>query len=286
MTARVSVSSWSLHRALGSVWLSAIDPDRQTAPNPAADMALLQLPALAARHGIHTLEICHFHFPSADAGFLAELAAEARTAGVEIYSILIDDGDITAADPSVRAQHIEWIKGWIDTAGTLGASAARVIAGDARIQTNGTSLKTHEAIQMSAATLKDLFAYGQARGVRIITENFRPLALRADHLLAILELCDGLITICADFGNFKGPDRYTEFARIAPYATSGHAKAQYQEDGTIIPVDLTGGIRVLLDNDFQGPLSLIFDQKMADGHTEWDYLASMKKVAAQHLPAV
>lgn len=283
MAARVSVSSWSLHRGLGSVWLDSFDADKRTSPNPSAAMSLLQLPALAAQHGINTLELCHFHFPSRDGGFLSELAAEARNADVELYSILIDDGDITAPDPKVREEQVAWIQGWIDTASALGAAAARVIAGEASIPANGADPKANESIRLSADQLTNLYAYGQNCGVKVFTENFRPLSLKADHLIAILDLCDGQITICADFGNFKGPDRYAEFAKIAPYATSAHAKAQYQDDGTIIPDDLAGGIQVLKQSGFAGPLSLIFDQPMIAGRTEWDYLDAMKKVADVHL---
>ncbi len=283
MTARVSVSSWSLHRALGSVWLDDFSAEKLTPPNGAAVLSLLQLPGMAAQHGIHTLEICHFHFPSRDPGYLAELSREAAGAGVEIYSVLIDDGDITAVDPQERAVQLDWIRGWIDTAGTLGAKAARVVAGEATVSARTRNLADHPSIQMSARQLKALHAYGADQGVKVFTENFRPLSLKADHLVAILELCDGQITICADFGNFKGPDRYTEFAKIAPWATSGHAKAQYQADGAIIPDDLAGGIRVLKQNGFAGPLSLIFDQPMVADWTEWDYLDAMKRVADREL---
>lgn len=279
MTTRISVSSWSLHRALGSVWLDEFDPAKQTGPNVDAELALLELPSRAAENGIFTLELCHFHFPTRDSAFLAELAQEARNANVELYSVLIDDGDITALEPATRERDIAWIKGWIETTGELGASAARVIAGDRAIQPNGSDLKSHAAIQLSARILRELHAFGQDRGVKVFTENFKALPSKADQLIAILELCDGLITICADFGNFKGPDRYAEFRKIAPFATSAHAKAQYQADATIIPDDLEGGIRVLLNADFDGPLSLIFDQTIASGRTEWNYLASMKAVA-------
>ena len=283
MTARVSVSSWSLHRALGSVWLDDFSAEKLTPPNGTAAISLLQLPGLAAQHGIHTLEICHFHFPSRDHGYLAELASEAAGAGVEIFSVLIDDGDITAADPQVREVQLDWIRGWIDTASILGAKAARVVAGEASVPADTANLADHPSIQMSALQLQSLHAYGADKGVKVFTENFRPLSLKADHLIAILELCDDQITICADFGNFKGPDRYAEFAKIAPWATSGHAKAQYEEDGSIIPDDLAGGIQVLKQRGFAGPLSLIFDQPMASGWTEWDYLDAMKHVADKEL---
>ena len=283
MSARISVSSWTLHRALGSVWLDEFDPAKQTQPNPNKEIDLLELPGRASAHGIHTLELCHFHFSSRDPAYLAELASEAQANDVELYSILIDDGDITASDDEVCSMHTSWIRGWIDTASELGAKAARVIAGDADPAQPHGDLMADPVVRKSAAGLMELHAYGETKGVKVFTENFRNLALKADQLLAILELCDGHISICADFGNFKGENRYEEFAKIAPHATSAHAKAHYTDDGAIIPDDLTGGMQVLHQHAFQGPFSLIFDQPMAAGMTEWDYLDLMKGVADKHL---
>ena len=123
-------------------------------------MPLPQLPALAAQRGITTLELCHFHFPSCDEGFLADLAAEARSSEVEICSILIDDGDIIAPDPKVREEQVVWIQGWIDTARALEAAAARVIASKASIPVNGFDPKANESIRLSADQLTSLYAYG------------------------------------------------------------------------------------------------------------------------------
>ena len=198
---------------------------------------------------------------------------------MEIYSILIDDGDITAPDSKVREEQVVWIQGWIDTASALEAAAAHVIADKASIPVNDIDPKENEIIRLSADLSTSLYAHGQNCGVKVFTENSRPLSLKADHLIAILELCDGQITICADFGHFKGSDRYAEFAKISPYAMSVHAKAQYQADGTIIPDDLAGGIKVLKQSGFAGLLSLIFDRPIAVGKTEWNYLDAMKKAA-------
>ena len=65
MSARLSISSWSLHRALGSVFHNL---DGSTTEN--GDISLLELPAKIAERGIKTLEICHFHFPQIDDGYI------------------------------------------------------------------------------------------------------------------------------------------------------------------------------------------------------------------------
>src|SRR5689334_5001305 len=110
---RLSSSTWSLHRALGLTY-----PDSPAQPNTGSaetygrgNMTLLEVPAKLAEAGIHTLEICHFHFPSRDQNYLAELRAALDSAGVQLFSLLIDDGDI--AHPTDSQRDLEWIAGWI-----------------------------------------------------------------------------------------------------------------------------------------------------------------------------
>jgi len=63
--ARLSVSTWSLHRTLGKP--RPYGPGGE--PGVAAGgVPLLELPAQVAAAGIGTMEICHFHLPSRDPG--------------------------------------------------------------------------------------------------------------------------------------------------------------------------------------------------------------------------
>ena len=79
---RLSTSSWSLHRALGLTY-----PDSPAQKNTGSaetygrgNLTLLDVPAKLAAIGINTLEICHFHFPSRDAGYLNELRGALNSA--------------------------------------------------------------------------------------------------------------------------------------------------------------------------------------------------------------
>ena len=129
-------------------------------------------------------------------------------------------------------------------------------------------------------------AYGAAQGVQVITENFRPTAERADQLLAILELCDGKVGTCADFGNFpstssgqgKGPDKHDELAAIAPKSTSAHAKALYDEEGHPDRAEMERCLDVMAAAGFDGPISLIFDTPFHRGEDEWDNLAVLREI--------
>lgn len=279
---RLSTSSWSLHRALGRPPLTGPGSARPD-PIPTGPIALLEAPARLAQAGIGTLEIVHFHFPSTDPGYLSELRGELERAGIELFSVLIDAGDITHPDPGTRSQHLAWIRGWIDVAGVLGASHARVIAGDAVIAPDSGELAHHPAIQLSAQNLGELARYAAQSDVQVITENFRALTSRADQVLAILELCDHAVGLCADFGNFKGEKKAAELSAIFPFADSAHAKADYREDFSLIREDFVSSLDGLTRTQFDGPISLIFDSPMAPGTDEWDNLAVLRQIVAPYV---
>jgi len=278
---RLSVSSWSLHRALGPRYQVAADgsnrlqPDRDTP----GELQLLELPGQISKRGIKTLEICHFHFPRLDEAYIAELRAALAEAEVELFSILIDAGDITQPDPLKREAEVDWIRSWLAVAGSCGATHARVIAGYADITLNGDDPHDHPAIHLSAKHLRDLARFGRQHGVQVITENFHPLTKRPAQLLAILDLCQGEVGLCADFGNYKGATKYDDLAAILPGADSIHAKAHYSEAGLIRRNDFVRCLTLAQTANFDGPYSLIFD----DAGDEWDGLAEIQGIVEQHL---
>jgi sugar phosphate isomerase/epimerase len=275
MSARLSVSSWSLHRALGPRYQADPNTGQLVAdsPTPGA-LTLLELPSQIAGRGIKTLEVCHFHFPHLDQGYLDEFRAACSEAGVELFSILIDAGDITHPNPAERAENLEWIQGWLEIAGRCGAGHARVIAGKIDIEPQNGQAKEHPAIRLSAENLQALARFGRDHGVRVITENFQPLAKRPEQLLAILDLCEGKVGLCADFGNFHGPAKYEDLAAILPHADSVHAKAHYPQAGEMERADFVRCMELSHQASFSGPYSLIFDGP----GSEWDSLEEIKAV--------
>lgn len=155
----LSVSSWSLRRALGPRYRQAAGGSTRLLPDgdQVGELSLLEVPARIAERGIPTLEICHFHFPSVGPGFLDDLRGSIRGAGTTLFSILIDGGDITHPDPETRARETAWIRDWIVIASRCGASHARVIAGDAEVPAgDGEGL-----LRMSAEALTALAGFGR-----------------------------------------------------------------------------------------------------------------------------
>jgi len=252
---RWSVSSWSLHAALGRV---RYEPDgdggvRRADGDPgAAELTLLDLPAAAAERGIGTIELCHFHLPAVDDGYLAELRAAIEGAGVELYSVLIDTGDLTADDPAERAASLDTVRRWVDTAAKLGASGVRAAAGRTKVDADQSVTGLAAAVEHAAG-----------HGLGVWTENWQAYNAAADPLLTILDRVVGL-GLCVDFGNADHAGdtaaKCTVLAALMPRATCLHVKARDRHHAdSIDEQDLAAALQIAAAAGFDGPASLIAD---------------------------
>lgn len=268
---RLSISSWSLHQLLGRAWYEP-DGDGEFANrrDETPQITLLDVPREAAAHGIGTVELCHFHLASTETPYLEALSSAISTAGVELFSILIDTGDIAGSDETHRIADLQTIAGWIDVAAALGAGHVRVIAGDAPV--------SDEAIRRSVEGLVSLAQYAKSKNVQVLTENFKQLAARPETCLQILQQCGGSVGLCADFGNFPATSRTQDLAAVLPKANSIHAKADYV-DGVIEQEAYINNVRLAVEAGFDGPMSLIYQ----DADDVWQRLDEMKTVMEQVL---
>jgi hypothetical protein len=249
--ARLSVSTWSLHRSLGkpASYGPEASIDQPAAPTIPPAFTLLELPARIAAVGIHTLEICHFHLPSREESYLQKLRIAIETAGVELWSLLIDSGDIT--HPVHSERDMAWISGWLDVAGQLGAKNARVIAGKAE--------PSAASVAQSSRNLAKLADYAWARGVRVMTENWLNLTPSPDVVLTLLNNLGGKVGLCADFGNWKGAQKYEDLAQIFPRADSCHAKCHFSAPDQPDRADFVQCLELTRAANFVGPYTLIYD---------------------------
>lgn len=247
----LAVSSWSLHRALGLTYPNR--PDHDVAPPAEATygpgrIALMDLPRAVAALGIHRVEICSFHIPSRDADYAAAFRAALDEAGVTFQTLLIEYGDIT--DPETRERDLDWMESWIDTAALFGAEQARVIAGRA--------LPTRAALDASIAGLTRLGHYGEARGVRIITENWYELLPGPREVRYMFDRLDETVALNGDFGNWSGPTKYSDLEAIFDLATCCHAKADFG-GGVLHAEDYRRCLAAADAAGFRGPFTLIYD---------------------------
>ncbi|PYI54262.1 sugar phosphate isomerase/epimerase family protein [Paenibacillus flagellatus] len=252
----ISVSTWSLHRLLGplrwTVW-NAVDGTHETRIQEQPNViTLLELPAEAAKRGYAAVEICHFHFPATDTEYLLRLHAAFSAAGVSLDTLLLDYGDLTSADGRRAAADLALAKKWTDVAAACGARQIRIIAGEA-------PPTDEEALRRSASALGELSEYGDARGVRVVTENFKPLTSTGASSFRLLELTGRKVGFITDFGNYGGTTKYEEIALLSPHSVSVHAKASFDEDGMPDEAEFRRCLDASRQSGFDGAYVLIYD---------------------------
>ena len=254
---RLSISTWSLHRTLGPVYWSSPAKPVPTPEEPYGQgyMSLLEIPQRIAKLGIHTLEICHFHIAHRTDSYLQDVRASLDRAGVELFSLLIDDGDIT--HPEHGARDADWIGDWLETAGKLGAKCARVIAGKTVDQ---------EALDRSQQGLARLADIAEANGVRLMTENWFGVLSKPQHTYQVLDSLNRRVGLCVDFGNWKGLSKYDDLMRIMPLGESCHAKCRFSAPMEPDTEDYLRCLDLTREAGFSGPYTLIYDGPSDD---EW-----------------
>lgn len=251
-----AVQSWSLQRTLGRpVTEGAFPWPGGMATHLGDGLDLLDLPAQLARRGHTVVQLCHFQLPTRDAGYLADLRGALDDARIELDALLLDTGDLSSPDQGDEVER--WTAGWIADAARLGARRIRLIG--------GRQAPSAEAIRASATRLRRLA--GDAQGVRLVTENWHELLAGPDQVLQLLEETDGQVGLLIDLGNWSGPTKYEDLARIAPHAETCHAKCHVSADGTALDeADYVRSLEVLAEAGFDGPLALVFE---GPGDDEW-----------------
>lgn len=269
---RLSVSTWSLHRTLGSPAFYGVGQEIPVESHNRGAMTLLELPQRLAAFGIHTLEICHFHFPTLDAGYLRELREALEQADIELFSLLVDDGDITHPEEEERDRTMRWIGQWFDVASQLGARCVRAVAGKAA--------PSSEHLDQSVHALGTLAERAQTLGLRLMTENWFKLLSTPQAVHAVFERLDGKIGLCFDFGNWHGEEKYANLEQIAAYAESCHTKAHFNAPFELDRADYEHCLEITQRAHFAGPYTLIYDGPNAD---EWAGLSLERAVVQPYL---
>ena len=249
----LAISSWTVHGALGAPWYEPDADGRMVnrAESQPAELSLLDLPAFIADEGIKLLEICNFHLPSLEDSYLARLRANIEAAGVTLVNLLVDTGNLSAADNAIWRRDIEAAKRWQDIAVKLGARGVRLDC--------GTDAPSPAAIQRSCDSLRELADYGAGLGLHTSTENWRATSVESENLLQILDGVGRPLRLCVDFGNAaKTADKYATLLALLPRATSLHCKGIF--NGNALDVaEFKQALALVRAADFRGHIALICD---------------------------
>ena len=272
MKMQFAVSSWSVHGLLGTArFAQQGNKTVLSAGQSQGDVSLLQLPAMIAEAGIHTLEICHFHFPSIEESYLDELKQVLNENGVTLENILIDAGNIANPNGEERQADIEMAKQWQEITAYLGGKGNRIDCGRER--------PSPETITHTVNALKELTTNADRLGIKVVTENFHQMSREPDTLIDIMQKVEHPIGLCVDFGNAEASaDKFGTIEKLMPYATSIHCKANYH-DNAIDDADLNRSLSYLKQANFQGPITLIINET----ENEWEEMMRLKTAVSNQL---
>ena len=137
----------------------------------------------------------------------------------------------------------------------------------------GRSASTPERLRESARRIVRLAA--SHPGVRVVIENWMGMLPDANSVLALLQETGKEIGLLIDLGNWTGPGKYEELARIAPLAESCHAKCHFVS-GALDADDFLRSLSILKDAGYQGFLTFIYDGSDGD---EWAQLDAEYELA-------
>ncbi len=262
----LAISSWTVHGALGAPWYL---PDASGTmintkePQP-AELTLLELPAFVAADGFKLLEICNFHLPSIADDYLAELRQALEDNGVALVNLLIDTGNLSAADDAAWRADIDAAKDWQDIAVKLGAQGVRLDC--------GTEAPSPGAIERSVKALRELVDYGASIGLTATTENWRQTSVESENLLQIMGAVDRPLQLCVDFGNAaKTSDKYATMRALLPQASSLHCKGNFAGD-TLDVAEFQRSLSLVREANFSGHIALIYDGT----DKEWDKVLMLR----------
>jgi len=257
--ALLSVSTWALNRHLGPLRWTKWDPSAQRPVSQAEDrpqtLPLLALPGRLRAMGLQACELGHFHLPAPESlqpAYAAEVRQAFDEAGVVLWSLLVDYGDLSSADPRRRDADQRYVSEWIGLASALGARHVRVVGGEG-------SPDDPAAVDRAVSALGALADTGREVGVGLLTENFRRLCSTAEVCIGICRRLEGQVHLTADFGNFPKASRAASLAAIFPYARSAHAKAECDRDGQLDAADFGRLLDIAADADFDGAYTVVYE---------------------------
>jgi len=261
----IAVSSWSLHRTIGTTYHDSPAKGPQgEARHSESRLPVLDLPAALRTHGYEAMQLCHFHLPSRDASYAGEFRAAAGAADIELLTVLIDEGDVT--DPEWGEASVDWIAGWVRTAAQLGAGRARVIAGKQPF--------SPEAMDIAVSRLNRIADVADEVGVAIETENWFPLLATPSAVNEILDRMDGRLALCADFGNWPRPQIYEDLPKIMDRAETCHAKLEFLSATELDERHTDACLKIAREANYNGPYVIVNGGK---GECEWEAIDIQRK---------
>jgi sugar phosphate isomerase/epimerase len=252
---KISLAQWSLHKALFSKKLSALD-----------------FPVTAAKDfGAEGVEYVNQFFAdkAKDMEFLKALKQRADDNGIKNILIMIDgEGSLADKDQAIRNKAVENHYKWIEAAAFLGCHSIRV-----NLHGEGTE---SEWKSNAVAGLGKLTEFGAKNKINVIVENHGSYSSNGKLLMEVIrQINNKRCGTLPDFGNFcirrekndmwESPcvefyDKYKGVEEMLPYAKGVSAKSfDFDADGNETTIDFRKMLSLVKSAGYNGYIGIEYE---------------------------
>jgi sugar phosphate isomerase/epimerase len=242
---RIGIATWSFRHLL------AAGRNDKMPPPERAVMTAIEAPKFVREElGLRQLEIIINHLDERTSAYAERVRAAADAVGVQFINFQLG-GQMSAADPAVRAKSIAEIKDGMRIAAALGSPTVRADVGG----------KQGEPLDLSitADSYKQLVEFGSTIGVMPMPENHGGHSTDPDTLVSIMRAIDPRIRAIVDWGNFRvetQAQRIESTRKLLPYVGLVSAKVD-RFDGDYRPgYDVGELVRLVEASGYTGKYSI------------------------------
>jgi sugar phosphate isomerase/epimerase len=243
--ARIGIATWSFRH------LMAAGRNEKMPPAERAVMTALDAPTFVREElGLRQLEIIINHLDERTVAYAERVRAAADAAGVRFINLQLG-GQVSAADPVVRAKSVDEIKDGMRIAAALGAPTVRADVGGKQ----GEPLD----LKITADSYKQLVEFGSSIGVMPMPENHGGHSTDPDTLVSIMRALDPRIRAIVDWGNFRvetQAQRIESTRKLLPYVGLISAKVDRFETDYRPGYDVGELVRVVEASGYKGKYSI------------------------------
>jgi hypothetical protein len=224
----------------------------------AGKLRLLDLPRLLRDElGMRVIDLMTATLRSLDLDFVRRLRDAADDVGCVLTNLKMNQPglDLGSPAPAERRRAIEEYRRTIDIAAALGVRWVRPLPGQVR-----------PALDIIAASYRELIDYAAPRGISVLIENFGWLASDPDAIPVLLTKVGKGLAAQPDTGNWSdNAVRYAGLQKAFPHALSCDFKARrLQPDGKHDEYDLKRCFDLGWDAGFRGPWCFEYQHENLD----------------------
>ncbi|WP_341226128.1 sugar phosphate isomerase/epimerase family protein [uncultured Arcticibacterium sp.] len=244
-------------------------------PLTKGEINLFQVIDYCVKQKFDAIDITGYYFPEypkvPSDDYIFAIKKKAQDNGLEISGTGVRN-DFTNPDKTIRNEHIQLVKNWIQVAQKLGAPVIRIFAGN-DIPDGYT---WEETAEWMVEDFKECVNFGKKHGVVVAVQNHNDFIRTPEHVHYLFKKVDnpwfGLIM---DTGGYRSGKTYEDIASTIKYAVNWQIKEKIFVNGQEMDTDIPKLLDVIKKSCYKGYIPI---ETLGDGDVGQKVTALMEKI--------